>query len=64
MNDEERETPMRNLYQRAENGGHIDTVGLAMMFTVVLILLLAYMRAQGKLRAQAERLARLEAKQA
>jgi len=64
MHGSERESQMRNLYQRAENGGHIDTVGLALMFAIALILLLAYMRAQGKLRAQAERIARLEAKQA
>ena len=64
MNEVERDVQMTNLNQRAENGAHIDTVGLALMFVIALILLLAYMRSQGKLRALAERLARLEAQRA
>ncbi len=62
MSEVEPDVQMRNLYQRAENGAHIDTVGLALMFVIALILLLSYMRAQGKLRSMAERVARLEAR--
>lgn len=44
----------------AEQGAHVDTIGLAMMSIMCLLLLFAYMRAQGRNRKLIEKLARLE----
>jgi hypothetical protein len=44
----------------ADNGGQIDTVGAIVLGVAFLILLFAYMRAQGRNRKLIERLARLE----
>jgi hypothetical protein len=44
----------------AEQGSHIDTVGTIMLGVLCLILLLAYMRAQGRNRKLIEKIAKLE----
>jgi hypothetical protein len=49
-----------NMVFTADNGGHIDTIGTIILGIVLLIVLFAYMRAQGRNRKLIERLARLE----
>jgi hypothetical protein len=49
-----------NMAFNADNGGHIDTVGAIILGIVLLVVLFAYMRAQGRNRKLIERLARLE----
>ena len=44
----------------ADNGSHIDTLGVIFLGIAFLVLLFAYMRAQGRNRKLIERLARLE----
>jgi hypothetical protein len=44
----------------ADNGAHIDTLGTIFLGFGFLILLLAYMRAQGRNRKLIERLAKIE----
>ena len=49
-----------NMAFSADNGAQIDTVGAIVLGIVLLIVLFAYMRAQGRNRKLIERLARLE----
>jgi hypothetical protein len=49
-----------NMAFNADNGSQIDTVGAIILGIVLLIVLFAYMRAQGRNRKLIERLARLE----
>jgi hypothetical protein len=49
-----------NMAFNADNGSHIDTVGVIVIGIAFLILLFAYMRAQGRNRKLYERLVRLE----
>ena len=51
-----------NMVFNADNGGHIDTVGVIVIGIAFLIVLFAYMRAQGRNRKLIERLARLESR--
>lgn len=44
----------------AETGAHIDTVGAAILGFLCFVLLLAYMRAQGRNRKLIEKIAKLE----
>ncbi len=44
----------------ADNGSHIDTIGALILGVALLIVLFAYMCAQGRNRKLIERLARLE----
>ena len=53
-----------NMAFNADNGGHIDTVGVIVIGIAFLIVLFAYMRAQGRNRKLIERLARLESRSA
>jgi hypothetical protein len=49
-----------NMAFNADNGAHIDTIGAIILGIVLLVVLFAYMRAQGRNRKLVERLARLE----
>ncbi len=51
-----------NMAFTADNGGHIDTIGTIILGIILLIVLFAYMRAQGRNRKLIERLARLESR--
>ncbi len=45
----------------AEQDAHVDTIGTLILGLAFLILLLGYMRSQGRIRRLTEKLARLEA---
>lgn len=45
----------------AEQGAHVDTIGILILGLAFLILLLGYMRSQGRIRRLTEKLAKLEA---
>jgi hypothetical protein len=50
------------LVVNAEQGSHVDTVGVAILGLICLVLLFAYMRAQGRNRKLIEKIVKLEKK--